>query len=198
MNSKIKVNLVGQKFGELTVICQEGRNKYNQRTWKCICSCGTENVFVLTGDLLQGHKKSCGCLKKGTNKNSKHPCHARGNKSPSWRGHGEISLYQWRHIKDSAIDRNIPFEITIEQAWELFLRQDRKCKLTGLEIGLRKTAKDYSATASLDRIDSSKGYTLDNIQWIHKKINTMKMDLDEQTFFKYCNLIVEHQRKNNV
>lgn len=191
MNIKNKVDLTGQKFGELTVICQEGRNKYSQRTWKCACSCGTLQ-FVLTGDLLRGHKKSCGCLKKGTNKNSIHPCHARGNKSPSWKGHGEISLFQWRHIKDSAIDRKIQFEITIEQAWDLFLKQDRKCKLTGLEIDLRKTARDYKATASLDRIDSTKGYTLDNIQWIHKKINVMKMDLDEDTFFMYCRLVTEH------
>jgi hypothetical protein len=196
MNKRKKIDLTGQKFTELTVICEEGKNKHGQRLWKCICSCG-KNKLVSTGDLKNGHNKSCGCLINGKNKNSKHPNHARGNKSPYWKGHGEISLYQWRHIKDSACSRNIEFLITIEEAWQLFLDQDKKCKLSGLDIRLRERAKDYKATASLDRIDSKKGYTIDNIQWIHKKINTMKMDLDEESFFYYCRLITEHRTKND-
>jgi hypothetical protein len=195
MNTKNKLDLAGQKFGELTVVCEEGKNKHGQRLWKCVCSCG-QNKIVNTGDLRAGHNKSCGCLIKGVNKNSKHPNHARGNKSPYWKGHGEISLYQWRHIKDSATSRNIEFLITIEDAWDLFIKQDKKCKLSGLPITLREKSKDYNASASLDRIDSSKGYTKENIQWIHKKINTMKMDLDEEIFFMYCRLITEHRIKN--
>lgn len=199
MNSKIKLDLTGQKFGELTVICLEGKNKYSQRTWKCRCSCGSEiDIYVLTGDLRRGHKKSCGCIVAGTNKNSNHPSHRKGSESPYWKGHGEISLYAWRHIKDSAINRNIPFSITIEDAWKLFLAQNRKCKLSGLELSFRKKAKDYTGTASLDRIDSKKGYVIDNIQWVHKTINTMKMDLDQETFLMYCNLIVQNNKKDST
>ena len=47
-------------------------------------------------------------------------------------------------------------------------------------------------TASLDRIDSLKGYTEDNVQWVHKHINFMKGSLSENKFIEYCKLIVKN------
>lgn len=47
-------------------------------------------------------------------------------------------------------------------------------------------------TASLDRINSSIGYTIDNVQWVHKKINMMKMDLSQEEFINYCRLVVKN------
>lgn len=51
-------DLVGQVFGELTVIEYAGDMK-----WKCKCSCGKE-VIVNRGDLKTGNTKSCGHLSK--------------------------------------------------------------------------------------------------------------------------------------
>jgi hypothetical protein len=42
---------------------------------------------------------------------------------------------------------------------------------------------------SIDRIDSSKGYTKDNIQIVHWGINRMKMDLSQQDFLHFIQLI---------
>ena len=44
-------------------------------------------------------------------------------------------------------------------------------------------------TASLDRKNSSLDYTKDNIQWVHKDVNYMKMSLSEKYFIKLCKLI---------
>jgi hypothetical protein len=44
-------------------------------------------------------------------------------------------------------------------------------------------------TASLDRKDSSKGYTKDNVQWIHKTINFMKGQMSDQEFVSWCKLV---------
>lgn len=53
------VNLAGMLFGELTVLEDAGtRNK--SRYWKCQCSCGNI-IYVTTGHLKSGNKKSCGC-----------------------------------------------------------------------------------------------------------------------------------------
>ena len=41
-------------------------------------------------------------------------------------------------------------------------------------------------TASLDRIDSNKGYTKDNVQFVHKDINWMKQDFEQNKFIEYC------------
>ena len=46
---------------------------------------------------------------------------------------------------------------------------------------------------SLDRIDSSKGYTKDNVQWLHKDVNNLKMDFDQKEFLEWCKKIVKHK-----
>lgn len=54
-------NLLGQKFGKLTVI--EKTDKRNNRliVWKCLCDCG--NICYLpSSELKRGNVKSCGCL----------------------------------------------------------------------------------------------------------------------------------------
>ena len=57
----IKNDLVGQKYGLLTVI-EYSHNKNKRRIWKCQCDCGNI-VFVSGSDLVTYHTSSCGCLK---------------------------------------------------------------------------------------------------------------------------------------
>lgn len=52
----------GQVFGRLTVIEYAGKNYHSESQWLCKCDCGKE-VVVLTGQLMAGQVKSCGCLK---------------------------------------------------------------------------------------------------------------------------------------
>ena len=64
--SRVK-DLVGQKFGRLTVIEQRGftePNKYGRRhaIWYCKCDCG--NYVERTTDVLKRGKSSCGCRQK--------------------------------------------------------------------------------------------------------------------------------------
>lgn len=98
----------------------------------------------------------------------------------------------WGILIRGAKERNIPFLITREEALALFVQQDRKCALTGLKLKLNRDSNEpYSATtASLDRIDSSKGYTIDNVQWVHKVINIMKNDHSQSEFVDWCRKVV--------
>ena len=58
----IKPISAGEKFGRLTVIKQNGKNKYNQILYLCRCDCGT--ITTVASQLLRsGHTQSCGCLK---------------------------------------------------------------------------------------------------------------------------------------
>lgn len=50
-------DLTGRRFSQLTVLKKIARSKY-----LCECDCGKEQS-VTAGELLSGHKKSCGCLK---------------------------------------------------------------------------------------------------------------------------------------
>lgn len=56
-------DLMGQKFGRLTIIELAGRNKSHKIIWKCLCDCGKEAIVVGTC-LVTGRTKSCGCLHK--------------------------------------------------------------------------------------------------------------------------------------
>lgn len=56
-------NLIGQKFGKLTVIKKTNkRNNNGSIVWKCQCDCGNVCEAISTY-LLSGEKYSCGCTK---------------------------------------------------------------------------------------------------------------------------------------
>ena len=60
------IDLVGQKFGRLTVVerLPPQKDKVSRAVyWKCKCDCGNETV-VRSDQLRQGIIKSCGCLLK--------------------------------------------------------------------------------------------------------------------------------------
>lgn len=54
------MNLIGQKFGKLTVINRDNSKK--RVYWNCKCDCG-KMISVRQDSLLSGVTKSCGCLR---------------------------------------------------------------------------------------------------------------------------------------
>lgn len=61
----MKENLVGQKFGKLTVIeiVLSTNKKWKRTYFKCICDCGNQKI-TNRNQLKSGFTKSCGCLHK--------------------------------------------------------------------------------------------------------------------------------------
>jgi hypothetical protein len=120
-----------------------------------------------------------------------------------WKGYEELSGTRWASYQKGAEVRGMQFEVTIEYAWSLFLQQERTCALSGspiyfdMELGNLCKYGHQGGTASLDRIDSKQGYIPGNIQWVHKYINKMKMDLPEQDFFSMVKQIYEYKQLKN-
>jgi hypothetical protein len=116
-----------------------------------------------------------------------------GNKVYNWKGCGDLCGTYWSRVVKGAEERNLPVGITINDAWDLFLKQNGKCTLSGLDIIIKRGRGNNDwyklTTASLDRIDSNKGYIVGNIQWVHKLINISKWNLDERIYIDYCYLI---------
>ena len=54
----------------------------------------------------------------------------------------------------------------------------------------------YSSDYSVDRVNSSKGYTRDNIVITTTNINTMKMDMSLDTFKHNIEILYNHLIKN--
>jgi len=177
-------DLMGQKFHNLEVIGKASSGRSGEIKWNCKCIC--ENIVAVSTDHLTRKKspvKSCGCYRK-----------RKGEDHKDWKGCGDISGSWWsihvlREIKQKKRP-SISVDLTIEVAWELFLVQDRKCALSGLPLTIASRA-EYG-TASLDRIDSSKGYSANNVQWVHKHINFMKGTLDQTYFIELCSKVVKN------
>ena len=66
----------------------------------------------------------------------------------------------------------------------LFETQERRCALTNVELVMTRDRKQNSA--SLDRIDSTKGYVKGNLQWVHRDVNRMKSDFPQEDFLEWC------------
>jgi hypothetical protein len=178
-------DLTGKTFYDLTVKSRAGANRQGNATWLCECSCGKEKVY--SGDHLTRKKspvKSCGCKMVRS-----------GPRHSQWKGYGEISgNWFYNHVlreRKQGDRTRVPVTITIEYAWELFLKQGRKCALSGIELDIERTAK-YN-TASIDRIDSSKGYEPGNVQWVHKHINFMKRTYSQEYFIEMCSKVAANQ-----
>lgn len=175
-----RFNLVGQKFGELEVIEMVSTRGKGFRAI-CRCKCGRivkkEPIY-----LRKGRSRSCGCNNDHKAKRGRHAL---------FTGYEEISGTIWRKLLDMARVRNLKVELTIEEIWDLFVKQERRCALSGLPIVFG--CGQERSTASLDRIDNDRGYLKDNVQWVHKSINMMKQCLDNHLFVNLCQVIVSYQ-----
>jgi len=178
-------NLTGQRFGKLVVIKREGSAKQGSALWRCECDCGGETITQSTY-LRNGATKSCGCLKKATGKNN-----------AQWKGYGEIYSNYWTNLIRSAKRRNLQFEITQKIVWEKFIQQKGECALSGILLKHypSRTKNKGPDSASLDRIDSTKGYIQGNIQWVSVEINKIKMELSNERFIKLCKQVARYQNE---
>jgi hypothetical protein len=56
-----KIDLVGKRFGRLTVIVEAPKRRPGKLRWECQCDCG--KTIISLGESLRGKRtKSCGCL----------------------------------------------------------------------------------------------------------------------------------------
>lgn len=56
-----KLNLIGRKFGRLTILKADLESERRGTRWFCQCECGTVKS-IPTCSLTAGHSKSCGCI----------------------------------------------------------------------------------------------------------------------------------------
>jgi hypothetical protein len=81
-----------------------------------------------------------------------------------------------RYFK-SAKNRGIPWLLDLDSFVAKF---SGTCSLSGWPISMS------DRTASLDRIDSSMGYTEENVQWVHTMVNMSKNKYKQVDFINMC------------
>ena len=98
--------------------------------------------------------------------------------------------------------KDISVKITVQDIINLYDKQNGLCALTGIEmkheIKITIDKKQHIVNRfnmSIDRIDPSKGYVIDNIQLICSIINIMKYILSNDEFIEICKLIHKYNNK---
>jgi len=186
MPSRKIEDISGQRFNKWVVIKRVQvvhTTKSRHTHWLCKCDCGNKAI-VSKPTLKNGD--STRCLE----------CKYKSFNIPGARAY----TFMFCQVKIRAKDSNLEFNLNKEEVLELLKKQNYKCKISGINIKLAKTLKEHKnrgTTASIDRIDSNKGYTIDNIQWVHKDINIMKNKHSLEYFLYLCRSIYEENFKKD-
>ena len=85
-------------------------------------------------------------------------------------------------------------KLSVEYILDLYEKQNCKCAISGIELTCIKIPdfKKVHTNLSIDRIDSSKGYEIGNIQLVCAIVNTMKLTLSKEELVWWCSKICDH------
>jgi hypothetical protein len=95
MKTKPRKDIIGNRYGRLTVIIDCGQNKAKQFKYLVKCDCG-ESKIIVGSSLITGATKSCGCLRKEylSFKNYKH-------------GKSKTSEFKYAYARKSSLKRKL-------------------------------------------------------------------------------------------
>lgn len=178
----MSLDLTGQTFGQLYVLNRHS-SLHKKVRWLCQCK-ACDKVYDIPTDVVKANTKGCSeCAKANT---------ARGKDSEYWQGGEYIPAVFISNVKRSAAKRNIPFNLTIAELDLIWSLQEGRCAYTNRQLSLDPS----SSTASLDRIDSSKGYEATNVQFVHKSVNISKWTMSEEEFLQMIKEIYTNKVEN--
>lgn len=146
-------NILGQKFGRLTVFSYAGLNKYGRACWSCRCDCGNE-IIAIGKDLRRNCIKSCGCLQA----ESRH-------KSTSHKMSHTPEHNAWLAMKQRCYNSNNPkYKNWGGRGIRMCQRWLDSFEAFFADMGFRPSPKH-----SLDRIDTNGNYEPSNCRWATEK-----------------------------
>ena len=183
------VDIAGETRGYLTAVRPAGRSTRRGIIWVIRCRCGTK-LEMPAAEFRRSKQgklfvpRSCGCYRKE-------------HRSHLYKGVGDLSSCRWRQILASANRKGLQFTISQAYAWHLYVRQGKRCALSGVSLVMNPTSLAAGAnTASLDRKDNTKGYVRGNVQWVHLTLNYMKSDMQQAEFVSWCSRVAKGKSRN--
>ena len=186
---KNTLDLTKRQFEGIQILSKvTKRDKTRSVYWRVYCKVCKETSEIATANLVRRKQmKSCGCL--------------RGSKYKPGEA-GKKNLL--KSYKDGARRRNLEFSLTQEQFYTLTAQPCHYCgaehSITTYKTGLAtERAREYSAFQSngIDRVDNSKGYTLENSVPCCKMCNTAKHHHTLEEFTNWITRAHAHLNKSN-
>ena len=150
-----KLNLIGQRFGKLQVLCEVPNTKpYPQILWRCVCDCGQQTTLS-TGGLRSTKATNCGCSKRER---------MTGNKNPAFR-HGLASKNlrspEWRAFYNAKDRCSRPGNIS----YPYYGGRGIQFKYASIDTFVADVGTRPSSAHSLDRINNDGNYEPGNCKW---------------------------------
>ena len=168
---------IGNKYKGWTVIDGPKKNKNNSLLWKAECDCKQTTRWFQANALtkVDGNFECNIC--------------AGATRVPNFTAKngrvGELTQNKYTRLKTAAKQRNMEFTLTKEYLWELYLKQNKICAITGdILPDIKK--------ASLDRIDSSIHYIEGNVQWVTYQANVSKHIMSMSELVEFCTKVLNH------
>lgn len=156
-------DLIGKKFGRLVVkefydYKQVENNGNKVAFWLCDCDCG--NTKITRASLLKNGKSlSCGCLKR---ENMSKIGRERANKYKQKQYGTPLSRQVYHRYKHSAGVKNIEFMLDYNELLDLVVSNCFYCGTEPMTVLSKAGYGEPFKHNGIDRIDSDKGYTLEN------------------------------------
>lgn len=120
-------------------------------------------------------------------------CKSCSNYSNNFKGKIGPMPITWFEVKrKGGLHRGYEWDLTPEYILGLYNEQDKLCALTGWPIGWAK--KGLTSTVSIDRIDSSEGYIIGNVQLLHKDVNMAKQKYSQEYFISICQAVANREK----
>ena len=181
-------NLVGIKYGDLTVLEFVGYStrSRNPTMWLCECSCKTQ-LIVCKVELVSGDTKFC--EECGLNKRRLNPGDAAWNKL--------YMGYKW-----GAKNRNFIFDLSIEEFKDICSKNCHYCNASPelkQIIADKKQREEWAEkckikTNGIDRFNSNYGYIKGNCLPCCSLCNIMKSNMNVCKFLLHIQKIASHSR----
>lgn len=95
------------------------------------------------------------------------------------------------YLRSKAVQRGKGEVISADALELLWNTQGGKCALTGWDMTMELGRGAVPTNCSLDRIDSSRGYEVGNVQLVCRAANVAKSDLSLNDFITLCRSVME-------
>ena len=113
----------------------------------------------------------------------------------------KVFLLRWANAKFRAERDGLEFSINVDDVKNQYISQNGICFYTGNKMDVKNLPwKSNGSSISIDRVDSNKGYTVENIVLCENFVNRMKGNLSQKEFFGLCETITKFSmmRNNNT
>ncbi len=177
---KIFIDLIGKRFGKLTVLSRfPSKDKWGRILWLCQCDCGNTQKAI-TSNLKSGRVRSCGC-QVGSAKRLPEGVSSMKRVIEAYRKH--------------AISLGLPYEITDGEFRTVTQSPCFYCSSKPSNKSHPENSNGEFIYNGIDRVDNSRGYTTDNIVPCCKICNMAKQTLTQQEFYTWVKRVFKHYKK---